>query len=110
MLRERFYGSLPAATMRLNRMLGDSQMTRSSNSPFVAVLGVGVWLTNTRLPFRLAASSAPVPPYPPFFPVEFLNRPVNRAPTGGVGAQLAARKVLRQLACCHHAVEQDVGG
>jgi len=30
------YGNLPAATMRLNRMLGESQVTRSSNSPPVA--------------------------------------------------------------------------
>jgi hypothetical protein len=33
------YGSLPAATIRLNRMLGDIQTTRSSK------VGVGVWLT-----------------------------------------------------------------
>ena len=39
--RARDYGSFPAETMRLIRMLGEIQTTRSSN------VGVCSWLTNT---------------------------------------------------------------
>ena len=35
-----------------------------------AVLGAGVWNTNNALLSRFCASSVPVPPVAPFFPVE----------------------------------------
>ena len=45
------YGSLPAATMRLYRILGEIQTTRSSK------VGVGVWLTKVLFPLELSFSS-----------------------------------------------------
>lgn len=83
--------------MRLIRILGEIQMTMSSNS---LGLGVVVWLTNIwlLLLWRFAASSVPPDPDAPFLPVEKIT-------AGTPGLEVSEELATEQLEVVTLAVE-----
>ena len=74
--------------MRFNRVLGDIQVTRSSNVPFVAELGAGTWFTKVLLLSRFAVSSLPTAPATPSFPVERMTAGTPLGVSDGAAEQL----------------------